>query len=73
MGGAQVSIRPCAEFTENDYVVYPCLYLTDSGKATALVLLRRVGDYDYGGSYCEFVDGRWRPAWAEPQSECRVQ
>ncbi len=53
-------LEPCSAFGEDDYVAYPCVYVTPGPKATALVLLKRVGDFDYGGDYCEFVDGSWR-------------
>jgi len=53
-------ILPAASFSQDDEIVYSALTVTDAGVVTPLVLIKRVGDLDYGGDYCELVDGRWR-------------
>jgi len=59
-------IQPAATFTAEDEIVYSALWVTDTGIVTPMVLVKRVGDLDYGGDYCELVDGRWRQVGLTP-------
>jgi hypothetical protein len=59
-------IEPARSFTQEDEIVYSGLSVTDAGVVTPVVLIKRVGDLDYGGDYCEWIDGRWRQVGIAP-------
>ncbi len=65
----QLEIEEAEEFTEDDYIVYSGIFLADSGRALPLLLVKRVGDFDYGGDYCEIHEGRWRKLGLEPNPD----
>ena len=52
-------IQDTDTFNEEDNIVYSAIFVTKSGKVTPLVLLKEVGDLDYGGDYCEYLNGKW--------------
>jgi hypothetical protein len=47
-------------FSLEDHVVYSGLVAYSCGRVQAIVQIKTVGDLDYGGDFCEFVDGGWR-------------
>ncbi|MCP3973695.1 MAG: hypothetical protein GY720_04300 [bacterium] len=53
-------------FRDDDTVVYPGVFISDSGKVSALLLIKRVGDIEIGGDYCELHEGQWRQVGLEP-------
>jgi hypothetical protein len=53
-------------FTRDDRIVYSGLVAYRSGRVKAIVLIRTVSDGDYGGDYCEYVDGVWRQVGLKP-------
>ena len=61
-----LTVEEAAEFEPEDYVVYSTIFVTNAGAVKALVMIKTVEDMDYGGDYCEFVDGRWRQLGLEP-------
>ena len=62
----ELSIRDSSDFNEDYLILYSAVFVSDDEKTTPLVMLKKVGDLDYGGDYCEFVDGRWRQLGLEP-------
>lgn len=60
------SIEHCDHFNLEDNIVYSGISVTDSGEVKALVLVKEVGYADYGGDYCELVDGKWRQVGLVP-------
>ena len=60
------------QFTPEDHVVYSGLVAYRSGRVEPLVLVKRVGDGDYGGDYCEFVDGEWRQVGLVPNPDAEI-
>lgn len=63
----------CHEFSEQDDVIYSGLAVSPSGRVTPLLLLKTVGSADYGGDYCEYVNGRWRQVGLEPNPGAPVE
>ena len=59
-------LSPAESFSDDDYVVYSAVFVTDAGKVTPMLLIKRVGDLDYGGEYLELKDGSWRRLGEEP-------
>ncbi|MBK9153927.1 MAG: hypothetical protein IPM25_06875 [Chloracidobacterium sp.] len=53
-------IIDATEFRPEDDIVYSAIYVTDEGEVKPLVLIKAVEDLDYGGDYCEFVNGKWQ-------------
>ena len=53
-------IQPGESFSEEDYVVYSGIIVGDSGRVQPMLLIKRVGDLDYGGDYLELHGGEWR-------------
>ncbi len=62
----ELSIDESEDFSDEDYIVYSGVSVTLSGKVAPLLLIKRVGNLDYGGDYCEFHEGRWRRVGIEP-------
>lgn len=60
------------EFGPDDYVVYSGLIVYSSGFVKPIVLFKQVGDLDYGGDYCEFVEGKWRQIGLVPNPDAEV-
>jgi hypothetical protein len=54
------------QFAHDDHIVYSGLIAYRSGRVEAIVLIRTVSDGDYGGDYCEYVDGAWRQVGLVP-------
>jgi hypothetical protein len=59
-------------FHLNDRVVYSGLIAYPSGRVKPIILFKEVGDLDYGGDYCEFVDGRWRQVGLIPNPSAEI-
>ena len=60
---------PLAEveaFAPNDRVIYSGITVYPSGRVVPIVCIREVQYLDYGGDYCEFVDGAWHQLGLEP-------
>ncbi len=55
-----VHILEADSFAQNDTIAYAALFVTEDGSVSPLVLIKMVGDIDYGGEYCEVQDGKWR-------------
>jgi len=50
-----------------DSVLYSGVSVSDTGEIRPILLLKVLGDVEYGGDYCEFVSGRWRQVGLVPQ------
>lgn len=55
-----LQIEATGKFCEDDVVVYSALALGETGSVTLMVLIKRVGDYETGGDYCELSAQGWR-------------
>ena len=62
-------LEPCEAFGLEDTVVYAGLMTYPGGPSRALVLIRTVGELDFGGDYCEFVEGKWRQLGLVPDPD----
>lgn len=62
----EVAAEEADEFGPGDYIAYSSIFVTGAGEVKPLVMIKLVADLDYGGDYCEFVDGRWRQLGLEP-------
>ena len=63
---------PIAEvttFAPDDRVVYSGITVDPSGRVTAIVCIREVQYLDWGGDYCELVDGNWRQVGLVPNPD----
>ena len=56
-------------FAPNDHVIYSGLTAFVSGRVVPIVCIREVQYLDYGGDYCEFVDGAWRQLGLVPNPQ----
>lgn len=65
----ELEIESAQPSSEDEYVVYSSLFVTDDGAVSPWLLVRRVGDPGYGGSYLEMKDGRWRQLGLEPDPD----
>jgi hypothetical protein len=61
-----VHIEATDSFAIDEVVVYSALFVTENGIASPLLLIREVGDFDYGGDYCELHNGKWRQVGLVP-------
>src|SRR5687768_3622654 len=55
-----LSIVEATEFEPDDTVIYSLLVVYDEGEVKPLVQIKQVQDLDYGGDFCEFVNGKWQ-------------
>jgi hypothetical protein len=60
------------QFTAEDRVVYSALRVYASGRVEAIVLIKTVGDLDYGGDNCELIDGKWRQVGLAPNPNVEI-
>jgi len=67
-----LTIAEHVAFSDDDYVVYSTVYVTDSGSVTPMVIIREVGTLEYGGEMCELKDGRWQRLGANPNPDSQV-
>lgn len=59
-------------FEPSDCVVYSGLVAYASGRVKPIVCVREVQYLDYGGDYCEFVQGKWRQVGLVPNPNAEV-
>ncbi len=62
-------IARAESFSPKDTVVYSCVYVTDSGQVSPVVLIKEVGDAEYGGDYCEIHAEKWRQVGLVPNPQ----
>lgn len=55
-----LSIVEATEFESADMIIYSLLLVFDEGEVKPLVMIKQVLDLDYGGDYCEIVNGKWQ-------------
>jgi hypothetical protein len=65
-------IGEAEKFLPSDHVVYSGIAVYASGRVTPIVCVREVQYLDYGGDYCEFVDGAWRQLGLVPDPNADV-
>jgi hypothetical protein len=58
-------VKAGATLRPRDLIIYSGVLVT-SKRVYPLLLLKELGDPEYGGDYCMFVDGRWRQAGLDP-------
>ena len=61
-----IHIAKAEPFSEKDWVAYSALFLTESGSVSPLILIKEVGESQYGGDYCEMHSGKWRQVGLVP-------
>ena len=59
-------ISEAQDFEQEDMIVYSTIFVSDDGDTKPLVMIKRVQDLDYGGDYCELVDGKWQQVGLVP-------
>ena len=59
-------IGEASDFSPTDQIVYSGITVYEDGNVRAIVCVREVQYLDYGGDYCEFVDGEWRQVGLVP-------
>ncbi len=62
-------VQETDRFDATDTVIYSALIAYPSGAVTPLLQLKEVGYADYGGDYCEFVNGEWRQLGLSPNPD----
>ncbi len=55
-----LSIGEATEFEPDDTVIYSVIVVYDDGEVKPLVQIKEVQDLDYGGDFCEIVNGKWQ-------------
>ena len=61
-------IEDAAEFSVDDMVAYSAVYVVENN-FTPLILIKDVQGIDYGGDYCEYLNGKWRQLGLEPDPD----
>jgi hypothetical protein len=56
-----------------DHAVYSGVYVLANGQVEPLLLLKEVSSIEYGGDYCEYVDGKWRQVGLEPNPDAPIE
>jgi hypothetical protein len=64
-------VQEADEFSETDIVIYSALVAYRSGEVRPVVVLKEVGDADYWGDSCQFVNGKWRQVGLTPNPEAK--
>ena len=64
-------IEDTAEFERYDTIAYSAVYVVENN-ATPLILIKEVQGIDYGGDYCEYINGKWRQLGLEPDPNAPV-
>lgn len=60
-------IQECSNFKEDDLVVYSAIYVADDeNQIIPIVMIKEAFSVEYGGDYCELIDGHWRQVGLEP-------
>ena len=62
-------IVAATEFEPEDIVIYSALAVYDDGEVKPLVQIKCVEDLDYGGDYCELVNGKWQQVGLVPNPD----
>jgi len=55
-----LSIVEATEFEPEDTIIYSVIYVIGDGEVKPLVQIKQVQDLDYGGDFCEIVNGKWQ-------------
>ena len=53
-------IAEASVFTKNDTIVYSGIEVFKSGVVRPLILVREVGDLEWWGDSCSYVNGKWQ-------------
>jgi hypothetical protein len=54
-------------FLPEDNIAYSAIFVEDGAeKVKPLIQIKEVGYLDYGGDYCEWVDGKWQQLGLTP-------
>jgi len=61
-------IEQADEFDMEDTVAYSGVYVVGN-IAIPLILVKEVQDMDYGGDYCQYVDGKWSQVGLVPNPD----
>lgn len=62
-------IEPTDSLGPSDEAVYSGVYMLEDGQVQPLLLIKEVGSPEYGGDYCEHVEGKWRQVGLEPDPD----
>ena len=62
-------IEQVDEFNPEDVIAYSAICVTEDGQVTPLIQIKEVGDSDYGGDFCEWIDGKWQQVGLVPNPE----
>ena len=64
-------IEEADEFDMEDTIAYSAVY-TVGDAVIPLILIKEVQDMDYGGDYCEYVNGKWSQVGLVPKPDLPV-
>jgi len=53
-------VREAGPLEPVDTVIYSGVNVFEGGEIRPILMLKVLGDVEYGGDYCEYVGGRWR-------------
>lgn len=59
-------IQEAKEFVPQDHVLYSGITVYRDGRVKPIVCLKEVQYLDYGGDYCEYVNGGWQQLGLRP-------
>ena len=65
-------IEPAEPLQSDDHAVYAAVYVLENGAVEPLLLVKEVSSPEYGGDYCEYVDGRWRQLGLVPNPDAPI-
>ena len=64
-----LSIGEATEFEPDDTIIYSVIVVYDDGEVKPLVQIKEVQDLDYGGDFCEIVNGKWQQLGLVPNPD----
>ena len=65
-------IEESTEFQPDDTIVYSGLVVYSNDRVVPIVCLKEVQYLDYGGDYCELIDGHWRQIGSNPDPKAEL-
>lgn len=63
---AEWEIDSSESFDFTDHIAYSAIFVSHKGDVYPLVIVKEVGDLDYGGDSCAYEDGKWKQSGLEP-------
>jgi hypothetical protein len=67
-----LSIVEATDFEPEDTIIYSVIVVYDNGEVKPLVQIKEVQYLDYGGDFCEIVNGKWQQVGLVPNPNAPI-